>query len=194
MKAIHNTPDGISLDAQIYPLELLAATAARLLEGNDYEGAVERAVALLNTCERYQVQALRNKTVLGKIEEAFEDRKTEERTAKRVPFGDALEEIYGKHRPKRNRETHLAFTAHRLELNDAPLILEKVISQERKQGFLPSEVASLTKDYNAIPSNERHVIVGEYNRHFTPAEKKVKKVLLRPKSPASGKKRRVVGK
>ena len=29
MKAIHNTPDGISLDAQIYPLELLAATAAR---------------------------------------------------------------------------------------------------------------------------------------------------------------------
>ena len=155
---------------------------------------MERAVALLNTCKLQQAQALRNKTVLGKIEEACEDRKTEERTAKRVPFRDALEKIYGRSRLSRNNESHLAFTAYRLGLNDDPQILEKVISQERKQGFLPSEVASLTKDYNEIPAKEWRLIVGEYKRHCTPAEKKVKKVLLRPKSPASGQKRRVVGK
>jgi hypothetical protein len=174
MKAIHNTPDGIALDAQIYPLELLAATAARLLEGNDYEGAVERAVALLNACEIYQGQALRNKTLLGKIEETYAAGKTEGKKTDHIPFKKALKQIYKKDRWSRNLETHLALTAYRLGLNDDPKLLDTVISQERKQGFLPSEVASLTKDYNAIPAKEWSVIVGEYKRHCTPSKKSEK--------------------
>jgi hypothetical protein len=193
MKTIHNTPDGISLDTQIYPLELLAATAARLLNGNDYDGAVEGAVALLNACKRYQGKALRNKTVLGKIEEACEVRKTEERPAGRIPFNDALEKIYGRSRLSRNVEAHLTFTAYRLGLLDQPQLSEKVVSQERKRDFLPSEVATLAKDYKAIPRGEWRVILDEYKRHLAPTEKN-KKHFDAAQKPVSGKKRRVSGK
>ncbi len=190
---MHNTPDGISLDAQIYPLELLAATAARLLKGDDYDGAVESAVALLNACKRYQGKALRNKAALEKIEETCEDRKTEERTARRIPFSNALEKIYGRSRLSRNVEAHLAFTAYRLELFDQPWLSEEVISREMKQGFLPSEVASFAKDYKAVSRKEWREIVDAYKRHQTSAEK-IRKHFDAAQKPVSGKKRRGSGK
>lgn len=193
MKTIHDTPNGIVVDAQTYPLELLAATAARLLEGNDYEGAVERAVALLNACKRYQWLALRNKTLMGNIEEMSKERKREETAAKRIPFSAALEKIYGRSRLSRNIDTHCIFTAYRLGLLAEPEAYLKLIEIQKQEGFLPSEVASLTKDYKAIPANEWRGIVDEYKRHRAPIGKS-KKAFDTAKKPVSGKKRRVAGK
>ena len=188
VKTTHATPTGVSVDAQIYPLDLLSAVAARLLEGNDYVGAVERAVALLNACRKYQQEALRNKSLLNEIEALGEARQNEEQTARRVPFSSALEKIYGRSRMDRNLESHLVMTSDRLGLVGE--LLDKAISEEMKQGFLPSEVDALANRYKAIPSADWRAIVAEYKQHRKPPENKS---LDRLKKRDSGKKPRAPG-
>lgn len=190
VSTIHSTPSGVSLDSQNYPLELLAVVAARLLEGSDYTGAVERAVALLNACKEYQEQSVRNKTLLDKIGELSEARDAGERAAKRVPFSSALEKIYGRSRMGRNLEYHYALTGYKLGF-DEPRVLEKVISLEMERGFLIPELEGLAREYKSIPSAEWRAIVAEHKRHRTPPENKI---VDRQKKRSSGKKPLTAGK
>ena len=188
---VHNKIAGFLLSTKSYPLELLAATASRLLEGDDYEGAVTRAVRLLKTCEKFQDVASHNKAWLEESAKQNRALVAESRTSKHIPFSSALEKIYARSRHNRNLDAHRAFIGYRFKETGDYRYSAKFIDEDADRGFLPSEVERLRGEFQAIPSGKWRTIMVEYNRQNAPTEKKC---LVGSKKASTGKKRPPAGK
>ena len=171
MDKLHNSIAGFLLSTKSYPLELLAATASRLLEGEDYEDAVMRAALLLRTCEKFQEVASNNKAWVEESAKQTIAAVAESRTSKRIPFSAALEKIYARSRLDRNLDAHRAFLWHKFKETGKSQYLAAAITQDEDKGFLPSEVERLRREFQAIPKGKWWAIMVKYNRQNAPLEK-----------------------
>ncbi|XHR27980.1 MAG: hypothetical protein ACFUZC_18875 [Chthoniobacteraceae bacterium] len=187
----HNRLGGVGRFTKTYPLELLAATASRLLEGEEYEDAVFRAAWLLKTCEEFLEHASKNKAHIEESAKQTKAKIAESRTSKRIPFSSALEKIYKRSKRYLNLDAHRAFIGYKFKETGDYQYSAEFIAQDEDQGFLPSEVERLRGEYEAIPSGKWRAIMIEYNRHKTPLEENAWSA---PKKASTGKRQQATGK
>ena len=136
-----------------HPFELLVCTAARLLAGNNYPQAVERALCLLDEC-RHQHREI----ILTKRVKADHDVATKEATRKlmntpNIPFENGLESIIGGCNAGRQRKYFNLLIAA-LNKDEAYLESQGIFGENpdryKKEGFSTVKVGILRNVYHEL--------------------------------------------
>jgi hypothetical protein len=135
---------GHPVDSDI-SLDLLASTAARLLVGDDYAAAAERALCLLDECAARLAERRRQRARTKEVIEKFGKRMKALAAEKPVSFTEGLKAIVGGARAGERRLRLFVFLILALYSTEAEAIHEIEVFQQR--GFLPSEIERLKKEY-----------------------------------------------
>ena len=138
---------------QGYPLEVVANIAARLLTGDDFNGAARRALRLLDACRETQEEELGNKESMKKFFDGVNKMNQEKQSCDPLLFRSGLKEIY-KGRFERNLRKHIIMACHLLDGEEDQIALAcQKISFDIKEGFYPSNKDSAIKAYKAAISD-----------------------------------------
>jgi len=129
-----------------YPLELLAGVAPQLLQGDDYDVAVVRAVELLNGCERVPKEKWRTET-LAEMQRLEAERAE---NAQQVSFAAGVKEITGHKKGDRAEEWFIKYVRARIKAGSrsSPSLVGEELERElarqmqgyRTEGFTRREI------------------------------------------------------
>jgi hypothetical protein len=156
----------VSLPAE-YPLELVANIASRLLVGEDYQGAANRALRLLQACNQTQEKIKDRKEFLNaKFMRAAGESDDFEfpEGLYRMPYVEAIKFITGQKRHDRAEEDYLRFS-EAIKPSQSKSELNKALKLEESQGIDAGIARKLRRQFDELREQ------GKLDKRARPTEK-----------------------